>query len=901
MVNSSNERFLHDLNEEKREIIRSPGNVLVVANPGTGKTKLLSYKFVWLVKQGIRPEDILCLTFTNKARAELEERIIDLMKREGFGVDVSKLKVHTFHSYTIEGMNEEDIVSDNLLRFSIYKFLKENKVLNYGDRYLIEKIVPQTSNLIRYLKNFGILPSDVDVESAKEFLEEDKRFKKHELEKFLKDFVNIFKHYESVKSVRGIDYADMLLNFWKAEVPAEFDYVLVDELQDVNNLEADIALKSAKNFVAVGDKKQAIMGFQGGSVINFKKFSHAKNFILSENFRSTNEVLSYAKNLFVARTWDEGHKKNLEGLRNNQPDATGEVPRVLRVHKNNNLAVVGQIVKKACGEGGKVAIIARTNSQISRISKELEKLGIEHSSTFFSASNDAKDKIINFIISLLSKDAYLVRNGMFTPFFPTEKGLQQAYILAEENHKEVADIESACLRFKDMRESLKSVHDLDKIFKDHILPLSINLGKDFSMSSIGVYDSYKESLNFLGAMDFSGLIDYLRTSDVMKDEGDGEKDVMVTSVHKSKGREYDFVLYLPLQIPSFKNFLDNVVGAILKSKGVTPNEGLDEENLRIDFVALTRAKKGLCVVSELAEDYYVKGFSVIADGENEVISDFENEIVSARDYVPKENGFLGENGSWILQYIRNHFNNLNSLSFSRVTDNPYEYLTRNILKVSESNEATLLGSKVHNVAKCLCENIPVESDLSEEELVYKENITKLLSSIRSSFSDFIKAEGEVKVPVTKLTSESLLPLRITESRISNLLFRGYVDAIFKNPSTGEFLIIDWKTDKNADSASKHRQQLEVYKKMFASMNNIPEQKIKVAIAYVGLKSAINTGQTDTLLDDRKPSSSAFGTFQKRLMKVLEWKSNPNSFLRDLTSKEQDDELWKSIKEQYLRA
>ena len=74
--------FLSDLNEEKQRIIKTEGNVLVIANPGTGKTKLLAYKFVYLLKQGLKPEEILCLTFTNKAKRELEDRIIELIKKQ---------------------------------------------------------------------------------------------------------------------------------------------------------------------------------------------------------------------------------------------------------------------------------------------------------------------------------------------------------------------------------------------------------------------------------------------------------------------------------------------------------------------------------------------------------------------------------------------------------------------------------------------------------------------------------------------------------------------------------------------------------------------------------------------------------------------------------------------------
>src|SRR3989338_11337334 len=117
-----------------------------------------------------------------------------------------------------------------------------------------------------------ITPNKINLKKVKSFIEEDEKFTKEELDKFLEYFVKIFEYYEKSKSKKGIDYTDMLINFLTLKNNKKFKYVLVDELQDVNNIESEIALKSAENFVAVGDKKQEIFGFQGGSITNFTKF-----------------------------------------------------------------------------------------------------------------------------------------------------------------------------------------------------------------------------------------------------------------------------------------------------------------------------------------------------------------------------------------------------------------------------------------------------------------------------------------------------------------------------------------------------------------------------------------------------------------------------------------------------
>ena len=82
-------------------------------------------------------------------------------------------------------MEENEIVSSNLLRFSIYRYIEENQILNYSDEYLIETIVPKMENLLRYLKNFGITPNKINIKKVKSFIEEDEKFTKEELDKFL--------------------------------------------------------------------------------------------------------------------------------------------------------------------------------------------------------------------------------------------------------------------------------------------------------------------------------------------------------------------------------------------------------------------------------------------------------------------------------------------------------------------------------------------------------------------------------------------------------------------------------------------------------------------------------------------------------------------------------------------
>jgi DNA helicase-2/ATP-dependent DNA helicase PcrA len=251
-----------DLNQEKKEAIKCDDSTIVIANPGTGKTLLLAYKYVYLLYQGVEPKDILCLTFTEKACQEMQERILKLIEKEKVKIDISQINIQTFHAFSLDNLEDSDIISSNLLRYEIYSYLIKNEVLNYSENYLLDKIVPKIENSIRYLKSFGITPDKLEIDKIKSKITKFKNFEKEELEKYLEHFVKIFDLYEKYKEKKGLDYTDLLINFSKLKIKPLFKWVLVDELQDVNDLEADIALLVGEKYLVVGDKKQAIFGFQ---------------------------------------------------------------------------------------------------------------------------------------------------------------------------------------------------------------------------------------------------------------------------------------------------------------------------------------------------------------------------------------------------------------------------------------------------------------------------------------------------------------------------------------------------------------------------------------------------------------------------------------------------------------
>ncbi len=882
----TNLSFLSDLTQEKQDIIKTDGNVLVTANPGTGKTLLLAYKYAYLIAKGIKPEEILCLTFTNKAKKELEGRIIEEIKNIGLEVDFSKINVHTFHSYALDYVDEEEVVSSNMLRYAIYQYLKEKEILNYADAYLISEIVPRMENLLRYLKSFGITPEKIDIEKAKEFIKDSEKHQKQDLDKFLEHFVDVYKHYETMKSRKGIDYADMLLKFRDIKNPPMFEYVLIDELQDVNTIEADMALMSCKHFVAVGDKKQAIFGFQGGSIVNFKKFENAQKFVLTENFRSAQEVLDYSREFFLKRSQDVSHKADLVKLKNAK-GTRSKKPVIYSVPREDTSLAVCELIKQYSGKG-KVAVIARTNTQISRLSKALKDRGIDHSSTFFSASKEAKEKMILFLRGILSNDIQIVKNSMFTPFFPCS--VQQSFDIASEETKTLEDLYKLSPEFKSLRDSIKNLDDLIGIFKERVMPVAIAYGRETLLAAINVEEALQEALKFVDNINLKTLVDYLESSDLLTDGSDVEKPVILTTVHKAKGKEYDSVIYIPTKSKNNSNFQDEIVEAILKSQGINAEEELEEEALRIDFVAFTRAKSNLCVIVEKPEDY-LNDSAEIGELCLDSIESFEFSQRSKRAYnlflnkeYEKAKELLEINKSWIINYVKNHFANIDHVSYSGLKDSAFEYLMERILKVREATSATNVGTDVHEIARRLCtgEKVVVKPEYEP----YKKNLDYILKQIRETYPQGYAFEEKIQVGLKEIVGEG-----------EELVFTGFIDAIFKNQD--RYLIVDWKTDKKTDNASKHRQQLEAYKKALSSLKGIPMDKIDVAIGFVGLRKTINDGTIDCEFDNKQPAKSAFGTFTKRVNKLLEWRNNPDKFFEDLIEEKVDDDIWRAVVEQYM--
>jgi len=879
--------------DEQKAILESKGDTMVVSNPGTGKTTTLSLKVIDLLENGAKPEDILCITFTTKAKKEMIDKIFEMSQGKFPDADILKIKIHTFHAFAYDylteaGLISSEIIGNNLLRYSILESFIENKALNWGKSYIVDTIMPKVENSIRYIKAFGITPDKIDIKKTASLIQQNytptKAISKDDVKAFLTYYVEAYKHYENSKN-DTVDFSDMLLTFLEKFQGDKYEHVLVDEMQDMNAIHAQIIEKIAKNLFLVGDPKQAIFGFGGGSIKNFEKFAQScEKMLLSKNRRSTQQILDYSKQYFLDktehRTKFEMELKKFDGV------TKGSLPKIFltRAPFGKILSIIKENPDKSIG------VITRKNRKIMELSKYLDNHSIDYTTTSSQATTqEARNQIIIYIKGLLSNDINQKISAAFTTFSPYT--LQEAFEFSADakNNKEIE-------RLNSWKTNLNK-EDLNLLFSEEILPTSVSKGSEWFSTAMSVKQQIDDYLEF-ETRTFEGLFDFIAIGEEAYTERSKKSLRTLTTVHKAKGRAFDIVIYVPTTGGGRTNFIDVITESICVAKGINPEDEVVEESLRIDFVSLTRAKEKLFIISDdekIAKRFHhenLSEFEVDEIEEEEVdTSTISNRLSEAYSLFvsgeySKSEKLLKSKETWLREYIISYFENIEHFSYSSVTKVPYDFLLKNIIKKPYSSTAMDFGTNVHNaLEKIVLDKAKLEDYTDEDELKAIKNGLKRLEEIKKENPGFKPKKTEMKVKLSmKLLTEY--------SQEDSLTFEGKIDAVFEHDD-GIFLI-DYKTDKNANYASHHKRQLAVYKKIYSQLEGIPEEKIQTCLIFVALRGGVNTGKSDSAIDYGK--RDVFGTFEEHLQKVLEWKKNPDEFIKELIEQPTQDSLHEAIKE-----
>lgn len=370
----SKTKILEPLNTTQREAVEfNTKPHMIVAGAGSGKTKVLTHKIAYILEEGFSPENILALTFTNKAANEMKERITELV-----GKKAEKIWMGTFHSILARILRAEADTINYRPNFSIYD--KEDSVSLVNN--LLQELeididginANQIHNRISNLKNQMIGPDEFE----KDFIEgpNDKKIAKiyHEYNKRLK--INNAMDFDDLllKPIELFNSTQRILQKYRKQ----FKYILVDEFQDTNKAQYEIIkfLATARTKVCVvGDDAQSIYGWRGahiGNMLDFEKdFDKSEVFRLEQNYRSTKTILKAADSVIKN---NKGQIKKTLWTENND----GEQLTMLKCadEKDEAFQIAKRIKKEVTSKKlslNDIAILYRINSQSRALEEALRR------------------------------------------------------------------------------------------------------------------------------------------------------------------------------------------------------------------------------------------------------------------------------------------------------------------------------------------------------------------------------------------------------------------------------------------------------------------------------------------------------------------------------------------------
>ena len=633
--------LLDSLNNKQKEAVENlDGPMLVLAGAGSGKTKVLTTKVAYLLdKRNISPENILAITFTNKAAKEMKERIYKLVGNRAFLIQIS-----TFHSFGL-------------------KLLKENyKYLEYDSNFTILDSDDSLSVIKKVMKELDIDSNKYNYRAIRNVISNNKNEMVDPIEyhKFVhNDFdevvEKVYLEYEkSLKRSNAIDFDDLLILPLKLfnenidilkKYQEKYKYVFIDEYQDTNTpqyLLSKMICNKYKNITVVGDNDQAIFTWRGANyknILNFEKdYKDSKVVILDENYRSTKNILKAANN--VIRNNKIRKEKNL--WTENEDGKLISYYKAFDEKDESNFVV--KEIKKKISEGvnpNDICVLYRANAQ----SRTLEESFLSNNISYRIVGSYAfyNRKEIKDLISYLKlihnekDDVSLLRVINYPKRGIGNKTIENLSIIARSNNTSLFESISSGkeLEFKKIIEELKK--DKDKMSLTDFIDLVLiksgikkdleeekTLEADIRLENLEEFKSITKS--FEENEGLTGLDDFLDELSLVSDVSDTKNDsleekITLMTMHAVKGLEFDYVFVVGFEEGIFPH-----------NNSMDSSEDLEEER-RLCYVAITRAKKQLYLINARSRLLFGKVSSNIP-------SRFINEIgMDMLDEIKKEGLF----------------------------------------------------------------------------------------------------------------------------------------------------------------------------------------------------------------------------------------------------------------------
>ncbi len=599
------------LNSEQREaVLYEDGSELVFAGAGTGKTKVLTAKIAWLIRErGVYPTQIFAATFTNKAAGEMRERISELINTPCDG-----LFIGTFHSLCVKILRREAEKIGFTSWFTIYDTADQLSLMKsvFKANGIDENTLQPKSVLhaISSYKNKHITPDSLE-KTASSFYE--------------KEILSIYRIYqESLKSADAMDFDDLIANVVTLftvspktllEYQGRFHHILVDEYQDTNHAQFQLIklLAGEVNPVfAVGDDDQSIYGWRGAqieNILNFEKmFGRTKVFKLEHNYRSTKPILAFANAVISQNTnragkalWTDTEgvdEVRLCGYSDDRSEAKKVVSEIRRTIDMNELSPE------------QIAILFRTNAQSRLFEESLRRENVPYvlvGGMSFYERKEIKDMLAYLRLLVNPRDDVSCQRVLNVPargigavsqdkiiaeakmrgkgFFQVIMSGEGESVISGKARVGVITFRELFMKARDLQNSGATADTiLTELVASSGYITEMNDGSEESQSRIeninelvNAITEWQESHPESGVREF--LEEITLASDL--DTYDGSSAVSLMTLHTAKGLEFDRVYLVGLEdglIPSRQNFDD-----IAKM----------EEECRLLYVGITRAEKQL--------------------------------------------------------------------------------------------------------------------------------------------------------------------------------------------------------------------------------------------------------------------------------------------------------------------
>ena len=618
---------MESLNEsQKSAVMYNEGPSLVVAGAGSGKTRVLTYKVAYLISLGLKPYNILAITFTNKAAREMKERIASMIDED----TARRLSMGTFHSIFMRILRTEAEAAGLNKDFTIVDADDSKKIIKdiVKEMKLDDKTYKAATVAGRISKAKNALVTAAEYASSK--------MRNNDVASRMPEVYKIYEEYtRRLKSSNSIDFDDMLLNTQRlfASHPEvlekyqnRFQFILVDEYQDTNFAQYVIIKQLAEKHhrvCVVGDDAQSIYAFRGANIENILQFTRnypeAKVFKLEQNYRSTQNIVSAANSLI---------DKNLHQIKKTvfSENEVGEKVEVVETSSDREEASMvcsklKMLKNRIGGDWNDSAVLYRVNSQSRVIEEAMLKSNIPYviygGHSFYQRAeikdvvaylklivNEADEisltRVINkpargiggTTVARVAERAHALDVPMFSV---VESPLQYNLDVNSSTAKKLTAFAQMIREFQAVRREKDAYETADYVVKQSgiLAALDADSKEELESKKENVFELLNGVKQFVEEEREEGrenadLLDYLNNIALLTDaDADGTDDasrVRLMTIHAAKGLEFKNVFVVGLEEGLFPG-----------SAAMTDNTELEEER-RLLYVAITRAMR-YCVLS----------------------------------------------------------------------------------------------------------------------------------------------------------------------------------------------------------------------------------------------------------------------------------------------------------------